>query len=96
MADPVVAVSIASLERRLVKVAAERDARLTIAEARSRLLDAIGEARQAVVYGTGHVGNLFGDEPEKAERRMVLGVQTIALADFNDALDQAFPVEGKV
>ncbi|HEY4452349.1 MAG TPA: hypothetical protein VGN13_12240 [Solirubrobacteraceae bacterium] len=86
-----------NLEQRIIRVELERDARLTFPEARAKLLDALEGVRQAVVTQTGIAGDLFGDlngaiaDADLAERRMTQGVQVIALADFNDALDKAFP-----
>lgn len=89
--EPVAEVFVGGLEQRIVRAQAERDARLTIDEARERLLKAIDGARQALVKPTSIVGDLFADDPAIAESRQNAGVQVIALKDFNDALDTAFP-----
>jgi hypothetical protein len=84
----VASVAAETFEARIVKLEGERDARLTIDEARGRLLDAIDGARQANVCFGGFNGDLFDGLDE---RRMVQGVQVLALEDFNAALDAAFP-----
>ena len=80
------------LEALIVKANAERDARLTFEEARERMLSAIEGARQGHVTPTSVNGDLFGDDPDEREHRMVNGVRVVALKDFNDALDKAFPL----
>ncbi len=67
---------------------------------REALLDAMEKARQAHVKPNGIEGDLFGDLHDKdfkkanaAERRMLDGVQVVALADFNAALDRAVPLD---
>jgi len=91
-ADPVVSGFVGGLEARIVRANAERDARLTFAEARDRTLDAIKDARQALYREGNVVGDLLGDDPDTQERLAHVGVNVIALKDFNDALDRAFPV----
>lgn len=64
--------------------------RFTACKARTRMLDAISGARQGRVTGNGSEGDLFGDDAD-TEARLRNGVPVIALTDFNDALDRAFP-----
>lgn len=64
----------------------------TCQEVRERLLSALENARQANVGYGWCVGDLFKGV---SERQMTeSGVQVVALADFNAALDSEFPVEG--
>lgn len=83
---------VAEKTQDIVRANAERDVRLTFDEARNRMLAAIEDARQAHVTPTGAYGNLFGKGPEEQERLQIEGVDVIALANFNAALDEAFPV----
>lgn len=90
--NEIASVAVGSFEAQIVRLEAERDARLTISEARNRMLDAIDGARQAHVQmfkGVSVNGDLFRDTPEA---EMEKGVQVLALPDFNTALDNAFPV----
>lgn len=91
--DPVVSGFVGSFEARIAKSNAERTARLTFEEARERMLDTIEGARQAHVTPNAVNGDLFGKaNTDEWERRVTQGVKVIALKDFNDALDKAFPV----
>ena len=84
---------VGGLEARIVRADAERDARPTFEEARERLLSAMEGARQAHVKPNSVNGDLFGKESDEGwERRVTKGVGVVALQDFNDALDKAFPV----
>lgn len=94
----VAAVAAETFEARIVKLEADLAARLTIDEARNRMLDAADGARQALLRPSSIEGDLFGDlhdpdhrKADLAERRITQGVQVLALEDFNAALDQAFP-----
>jgi hypothetical protein len=65
-------------------------------EVRERLLDALEKARQGHVRPGCVNGDLFGNLHDKdhakadlAERRVISGVQVVALADVNAAIDAA-------
>lgn len=92
MASEVATVAVESFEAQIAKLKAELAARLTIDEARNRLLDALEGARQAHVQtfkGVSVNGDLFRNTPESELEK---GVQVLSLPDFNAALDKAFPV----